>query len=87
MNLAFILVLFFIFISNFAVTAFLVGKTERKNINLVSALIMIPVIPLFWLYANSQDQTGIFFSLYAPIFITILYVAMLLIRIKKVIKT
>lgn len=86
MNLAFLLIFLSIFISNFVVTAFLVGKTERKNINLVSAVIMIPVIPLFWLYAGSQDQSGIAFSLYAPIFITILYIAMLLIRIKKVVK-
>lgn len=87
MNIAFLLIILFIFISNFAVTAFLVGKTERKNINLVSAVIMIPIIPLFWLYAGSQDQNGIIFSLYAPIFITILYVTMLLIRIQKVVKT
>lgn len=82
-----IITFIFMLISSTAATVFLTGKTEKKNINLIQALILIPAIPLFWMLFNENNAPeNALWTLYIPLTLTVLYILMLIARIYDVAK-
>lgn len=72
----------FMLISSVAVTAFLKGKTGKKGVNLIQALILLPAIPLFWMMFNENNAPdNALWTLYIPLALSVIYSLMLVIRI------
>lgn len=75
-------IFFFIILAASMNLYILQGKVERKTYMLVNSIGMLPLIPVFWAMTADFDGIGDRFSLlYAPWFITLFSIAMLIVRI------
>lgn len=72
-----------IIFSSIAVSTVLKSKVEKHTAHLISRIMTLPAIPVYWLWTSSTGLNSPFFSFYFPLFITILAISMFLIAIIK----
>lgn len=77
-------ILLYVIISTGIITNILKNKVEKKTVNLISSIGMLPTMPVLWLMSNNlKPSADIFIYLYVPLVTTIFVVSILVIRIIK----
>lgn len=79
--------LLFIVISNFIIRALLQNKIKKSMLNLISNVVVLPGIPLFWFMSDIHNfSSNVFWDFYFPLIITIFLMLMLIINLVRFIK-